>query len=144
MLNARRTERLTGGDDRVEFVHIELVLSGQRGFGGCVEKEVAGAVEGYELMLTRKGGSEWLNVEFQEAEPSWVMHLGCVVDQRRIERLMMISLVQRGYLLGVENLSGQTDLVAQLHWGRTFEEAVKYAVEENGRMVRVLVDSWAR
>ena len=57
---------------------------------------------------------------------------------------MILSPVRGGYLLGVENLSGQTDLVAQLHWGRTFEEAVKYAVEENGRMVRVLVDSWAR
>ena len=59
MLNARRTKRLTGGDDRVEFVYVEPVLGGQRGFGGCVEKEVAGAVEGDEPMLTRKGGSEW-------------------------------------------------------------------------------------
>ena len=59
MLNARRTKRLTGGNDRVEFVRIEPVLGGQRGFWGCVEKEVAGAVEGDEPMLTRKGGSEW-------------------------------------------------------------------------------------
>ena len=60
MLNARRTERLTGGDDRVEFGLVEPVLGGQRGFGSCVEKEVAGTVEGYEPMLTRKGGSEWV------------------------------------------------------------------------------------
>ena len=59
-MSARRTERLTGGDDPVEFMRIEPVLGGQRGFGGCVEKEVAGAVEGYEPMLTRKGGSEWV------------------------------------------------------------------------------------
>ena len=45
MLNARRTERLTDGDDRIGFVRIELVLGGQRGFGGCVERDVAGAVE---------------------------------------------------------------------------------------------------
>ena len=65
MLNARRTERQTGGDDCIEFVRIEPVLGGQRGLGGCVEREVAGAVEDGVLMLTRKGGSEW--VEFQEA-----------------------------------------------------------------------------
>ena len=59
-MNARRTERLAGGDDRVEFVHIEPVLGGQRGFGSCVEREVAGAVEDEEPMLTGKGGSEWL------------------------------------------------------------------------------------
>ena len=58
-MNARRTEILTGEDDRVDFVRIEPVLGGQRGFGGCVEKEVAGAGEGDEPMLTRKGGSEW-------------------------------------------------------------------------------------
>ena len=62
MLNARRTERLTGGDDRIEFVRIEPVLGGQRGFSGCVqrEREVAGAVEDEEPMLARKGGSEWV------------------------------------------------------------------------------------
>ena len=48
---------------------------------------------------------------------------------------MIFSLVQGGYLLGVENLGGQRDLVAQLHGERTFEEAVKFAVEENGRTV---------
>ena len=79
-----------------------------------------------------------LNVEFQEAEPSRVMYLGCVVDR------VTLSLVQGGYLLGVENLGGQRGLVAQLHGGRTFEEAVKFAVEENGRTMRVLVDSWGR
>ena len=99
-------------------MRIEPVLGGQHGFGGCVEKEVAGAVEGDEPMLTRKGESEWLNVEFQEAEPSRVMHLGCVVDRRRIERLMILSLVQRGYHLGVENLGGQRDLAGGLvGWG---------------------------
>ena len=33
-----------------------------------------------------RGGVSGLNVEFQEAEPSRVMHLGCVVDRGRIER----------------------------------------------------------
>ena len=65
MLNARRTERPTGGDDRIEFVRIEPMLGGQRGFWGCVEREVVCAVEDEVPMLTRKGGSEW--VEFQEA-----------------------------------------------------------------------------
>ena len=59
-LNARRTERLTGGDDRAEFVLVELVLGGQRGFVGCVERENACAVVDEEPMLTRKGGSEWI------------------------------------------------------------------------------------
>ena len=54
MLNARRTERLSGGDDRIEFVRIEPVLGGHRGFSGCVEREVAGAVKDEELMLARK------------------------------------------------------------------------------------------
>ena len=44
-LKARRTERLTSGDDYVEFVHVELMLGDKRGFGGCVKKEVAGAAE---------------------------------------------------------------------------------------------------
>ena len=44
----------------------------------------------------------------------------------------------------MENLGGQRDQVAHLHEGRTFEEAVKFAVEENGRAVLVLVDSWGR
>ena len=57
---------------------------------------------------------------------------------------MRLSLVQRGYLLGVENLGGQRDPVAWLDGGRMFEEAVKFSVEENGRTVRVLVDSWVR
>ena len=35
-------------------------------------------------------------------------------------------------------MGGQRDLVARrLHGGRTFEEAVNYAVEENGRTGRV-------
>ena len=55
MLNARRTKRL-GGDDRVEFVYVEPVLGGQRGFGGCVEKEVTGPVEDE----APKGESEWV------------------------------------------------------------------------------------
>ena len=59
MLNARRTKRLTGGDDRVEFVRVKPVLGDQRGFSG-VEREVAGAVEDEEPMLARKGGSEWV------------------------------------------------------------------------------------
>ena len=73
MLNPRTTERLTGGDDRVEFVRVEPVLGGQRGLGACVEREVAGAVEDEET----KGESEW--VESLEAEPSRVMSLGCVM-----------------------------------------------------------------
>ena len=60
MLNAQRTERLTDGDYRAEFVRVELALGGQRGFGGCVEREVAGAVEDEAPMLARKGGSEWV------------------------------------------------------------------------------------
>ena len=59
-MNARRTERPTGGDDRIESVRMEPVLGGQRGFGGCVERDVAGAVEDEVPMLTRKGGSEWV------------------------------------------------------------------------------------
>ena len=54
-------------------MRIEPVLGGQRGFGSCVEREVAGAVEDEET----KGESEW--VESLEAEPSRVMSLGCVV-----------------------------------------------------------------
>ena len=57
MLNARRTERLTGGDDCVEIVRIEPVLGS---LGGCVEREVAGAVEDEGPMLARKGGREWV------------------------------------------------------------------------------------
>ena len=59
-MNARRTERLTGGDIHIEFVRIEPVLGGQRGFSGCVEREVAGAMEAEERILARKGGSEWV------------------------------------------------------------------------------------
>ena len=50
---------------------------------------------------------------------------------------MILSLVWGGYLLGVENLGGQRDLVAWLDGGRIFEEAVNYAVEENCRTGRV-------
>ena len=75
-MNAWRTERLSGADDHVEFVRIEPVLGGQRGFRGGV---IAGAVEDEEPMLTRKGGSG-LNVGFQEAELSRVIYLGRVVD----------------------------------------------------------------
>ena len=55
---------------------------------------------------------------------------------------VILSLVWGGYLRGVENLDGQRDLVAWLHGGRMVEEAVKFSVEENGRTLRVLVDSW--
>ena len=34
--------------------------------------------------------------------------------------------------------------MARLHGGRTFEEAVKVAVGDNGQTVRVLVDSCGR
>ena len=57
-MNARRTERLTGGDDHAEFVLVEPVLGCQRGFVGGVEREVANAVEDEEPMLAGKGGSE--------------------------------------------------------------------------------------
>ena len=57
MLNARRTERLTRGDGRVEYVRVEPVFGGKRGFGGCVEEEVVGAAEDEASMSTRKGGS---------------------------------------------------------------------------------------
>ncbi|KIJ93381.1 hypothetical protein K443DRAFT_401912 [Laccaria amethystina LaAM-08-1] len=45
MLNFRRTEILTGGDDHVEFVRVGPALGCKRGFWGCVEREVAGAAE---------------------------------------------------------------------------------------------------
>ena len=60
-MNARRAKRLTGGDDRVGFVRVEPVLGDKRGFGHCVEKEVAGAVEDEESMsTTRKARSVWV------------------------------------------------------------------------------------
>ena len=37
ILNARRTEKLTGRDDRVECVRVEPMLGDKRGFGGCGE-----------------------------------------------------------------------------------------------------------
>ena len=37
---------------------------------------------------------------------------------------MILYLVREGYLLGVDNLGGQRDLVARLHGGRRFEETV--------------------
>ena len=58
-MNARRSERLMGGNDRVGLVRVELVLGGQRAFAGC-GGEVAGAAEDQEPMLARKGGSEWV------------------------------------------------------------------------------------
>ena len=42
----------------LNMLRIEPVLGGQRGFRSCVEREVAGAVEDEEPMLTRKGVSE--------------------------------------------------------------------------------------
>ena len=79
-----------------------------------------------------------LNVEFQEAEPSWVMYLGCDVNRGRIERLKGDTFSCPGRVsLGMGNLGGQRELVARLHGGRTFEETVKFAVEENGRTGRV-------
>ena len=59
------TERLTGGDGRVEYVRAKLVLGGERGFGGCVEEEVAGTAEDASMrchmsMSTRKGGSMYV------------------------------------------------------------------------------------
>ena len=59
MLNARRTQRLTSGDDRVEFVGVEPVLGGPRGFGGLGGEGGCRPVEDEEPMLRRKGGSEW-------------------------------------------------------------------------------------
>ena len=37
MLNALRSERLMGGNDRVGLVRVELVLGGQCAFAGCGE-----------------------------------------------------------------------------------------------------------
>ena len=51
---------------------------------------------------------------------------------------MILSFVLGGYLLGVDNLGRQRDTVAGLHGGRTFEDAVKFAVE-NGRTALVSV-----
>ena len=44
----------------------------------------------------------------------------------------------------MDNLGGQRDLVARLHGGWTFEEAVRFAVEKNGRTARALMDLWGR
>ena len=68
------------------------MLGATRGFGGYVERKVAGAVEDEEPMLTRKGGVSGSNVELQEAELSWVMCLGSVVDRGRTERLRQMSM----------------------------------------------------
>ena len=64
MLNARRTKRLTGGDDRVEFVYVEPVLGGQRGFGGCVEREVAGQWRMRNRCCVRRVGVSGLKTVF--------------------------------------------------------------------------------
>ena len=61
MLNAQRTERLAGG----EMIALNLCVLSRSCvvnavFGGCVEREIAGVAEDEEPMLTRKGGSEWV------------------------------------------------------------------------------------
>ena len=80
-----------------------------------------------------------LNVEFQEAEPSRVMHLGCVVDRGRIERLRRDIFSCRGCLWewGIW-------VVKETWWPGCMGEALKFSVVENGLTARVLVDSWAR
>ena len=55
ILNARRTEKLTGRDDRVECVRVEPMLGDKRGFGGCGEGG-RGRSEGW----TGAGESEWV------------------------------------------------------------------------------------
>ena len=91
MLNARTIQRLTGGDDHVEFVGVEPVLGGPRGLGGCVEREVAGQWRMRNRCYVGRVGVSGLNIEFQDAEPSRVMCLGCVVDRGRIEGLFLSS-----------------------------------------------------
>ena len=116
MLNARRTGRLTDGDDRIGFVPIEPVLGCQRGFGG-VEREVAGAVEDQAPMLAGKGGSG--GVEFQEASPSPVMYLGCVVVHRgRIERLGRDTVSCLGRVSSRKRASGLPKRPGPVAWGR--------------------------
>ena len=75
-MNARRTEKLTGRDDRVECVRVEPMLGDKRDFWGCVEREVAGAAKDG----LRRAGVSGLN--------------------KRMGR--EISLVRGGYLLEVE------------------------------------------
>ena len=64
------------------------------GFWGCVEKEVASATENEDLI------SSWKDVDL------WVMHLGCVIKEKLIERARhwILSLVRGGCLLEVEIL----------------------------------------
>ena len=59
-----------------------------------------------------------LNVEFQEAEPSRVMHLGCVVDRGRIERLRYDTFSCLGRVSSGSGESGWPKrLVTRLHGG---------------------------
>jgi hypothetical protein len=90
MLNARRTERPTGGDDRVEFVCVEPVLGGKHGFGACVEREVADAAEdgpgragvsGLKLnsrRLSRRGSCIWVMSLIEEGLSRWGVILSLV------------------------------------------------------------------
>ena len=68
--------------------------------------------------------------------------MGRVVNRGRIERLKRDTFSCPG------RPSSESGIwVAKgtwLHEGRMFDEAVKFAVEENGRTVRVLADSWGR
>ena len=102
-----------------------------------MEREVVGAVEDEWPMLPRKGGSEW--VEFQEAWPSRVMYLGCVVaDRGRIGRLGRDTFSCPGRVSStIGRIWG-----AKETWPGYMGEALKFAVEENGWTARVLVDSW--
>ena len=74
------------------------------GFWGCVEKEVASATGDEDLI------SSWKDVDL------WVMHLGCAIKERMIERAghWILSLVRGECLLGVEILVVRRDLVARL------------------------------
>ena len=80
---------------------------------GVVWREVVGAVEDEVPMLTRKGGNEW--VECREAQPSRAMYLVVLSIEGGLSGWgVILSLVQGGYLLGVENLGGQR-YQARLH-----------------------------
>jgi hypothetical protein len=61
-----------------------------------------------------------LNIEFQEAESSRVMHLSCVVDRGEVRAAgwgVTHSPVRSVCLLRVESLGGQRNLVARMEEG---------------------------
>ena len=80
----------------------------------------------------------------QEAELSWVICLGSIVDRGRTERLRRDTFSCPGRLsAGSGDSKWAKRPGGRVAWGRTFEDAVRFALEY-GRTVRVLVDSSGR